>query len=333
MERGEPGQGRGHGADPAMSAAPQLPAGSQLLVAAADWPVEDDDAGQKRRTVGRLAAEDLRPVLQGTLEALGTAADASEYPGSLLLDGLWIDGRIGVLEGNLGKLRLAHCTLAPDEGGITVAGENSRLELAVVRTVSGPIVLSTSGQVLEIDESIVASARDGTDSSKAAIAAPLGAVSVDTTTVFGTTTALTLNASDSLFTGAVQAIRRQTGCVRFSHLPKGSDTARRYQCQPDLALEQRAQEQGLTALDELEAADEQEIRDRLTPAFTSVLHGDPGFAQLALRTADEIRKGAEDGSEMGAFGLLKQPQREANLNAALQEYLRVGLEAGAFFAT
>jgi hypothetical protein len=43
--------------------------------------------------------------------------------------------------------------------------------------------------------------------------------------------------------------------------------------------------------------------------------------------------GAEDGSEMGVFSLLQQPQREANLRIALDEYLRFGLEAGIFFVT
>jgi hypothetical protein len=36
---------------------------------------------------------------------------------------------------------------------------------------------------------------------------------------------------------------------------------------------------------------------------------------------------------MGAFHDLYQPQRKANLNASLSEYLRFGLEAGIFFAS
>ena len=36
---------------------------------------------------------------------------------------------------------------------------------------------------------------------------------------------------------------------------------------------------------------------------------------------------------MGAFSTLKQPQREANLRTALDEYLRFGLEAGAVYVT
>jgi hypothetical protein len=47
-----------------------------------------------------------------------------------------------------------------------------------------------------------------------------------------------------------------------------------------------------------------------------------------LRCATEITTGAENGSEMGAFSFLQQPQRRTNLQTALDEYLRFGLEAG-----
>jgi hypothetical protein len=75
------------------------------------------------------------------------------------------------------------------------------------------------------------------------------------------------------------------------------------------------------------------ILERLQPIFTSDCYGDPGYIQLNQSCANEIRTGAEDGAEMGVFNLLKQPQREANLNVNLEEYLRFGLEAGIFYIT
>jgi len=45
----------------------------------------------------------------------------------------------------------------------------------------------------------------------------------------------------------------------------------------------------------------------------------------------EIQTGAANGAEMGVWNLLQQPQREANLALALDEYLRFGLEAAALF--
>ena len=119
----------------------------------------------------------------------------------------------------------------------------------------------------------------------------------------------------------MNADRRQTGCVRFCSLPSTSHTARRYRCQPDLALV------GVTGPARVA------IRTRLTPQFTSLDFGQPAYAQLSARCASEIVTGAEDESEMGVFRYLQQPQRRANLRAALDEYLRYGLEAGGIEVT
>jgi hypothetical protein len=115
---------------------------------------------------------------------------------------------------------------------------------------------------------------------------------------------------------------RQAGCVRFCYLPAASVTPRRYRCQPDLALQGIADPAAANA-----------IRLRIKPAFTSHEYGQPGYAQLKLTVPSEITEGADDGAEMGAFRFLQQPQREANIRASLDEYLRFGLEAGIFFAT
>jgi len=71
----------------------------------------------------------------------------------------------------------------------------------------------------------------------------------------------------------------------------------------------------------------------MLPSFVSDNYGNPHYAQLTLTTPKEIRAGAEDELEMGAWNFLLQPRREANLRLALDEYLRFGLEAGLFFAT
>jgi len=131
-----------------------------------------------------------------------------------------------------------------------------------------------------------------------------------------------LLASDTIFMGAVVADRRQAGCVRFSYVPPGSEAPRRYRCQPDLALAGIA-----------DPAEREAIKSRLVPSFVSTNYGDPGYAQLGSGAAAEIRTGADDGNEMGAFNFLKNAQRQANLNAAINEYLRFGLQAGFFFAT
>ena len=114
----------------------------------------------------------------------------------------------------------------------------------------------------------------------------------------------------ALGTLPVYAEQVQEGCVRFSFVPHGSHTPRRYRCQP--------------ATDDLAA--------EVLPVFRSLRFGDPAYMSLSRSTSPLIRTGADDGAEMGVFHDLFQPQREANLRARLEEYLRFGLEAGIFFA-
>ena len=83
----------------------------------------------------------------------------------------------------------------------------------------------------------------------------------------------------------------------------------------------------------LPLSEEEPIRIRVRPEFTRTEYGEAAYAQLGQSCAEEIRMGAEDGSEMGVFNLLKQTQREGNLRIELDEYLRFGLEAGIFFVT
>ena len=144
-------------------------------------------------------------------------------------------------------------------------------------------------------------------------------MTVIASTLFGTTAAGRLEASNSLFDGLVSITRRQEGCVRYSYLPAKSTTPRRHRCQPDLVM---------TDLPTAEAARE---AMRVTPAFTRIHFDTPAYGQLTRSTAQEIRTGADNGAEMGVWNLLQQPQREANLALALDEYLRFGLEAAPLF--
>jgi hypothetical protein len=150
--------------------------------------------------------------------------------------------------------------------------------------------------------------------------APGGALALTACTVVGRLHTQRLDASDSLFLAEPPAgadpwlaplwsERRQVGCVRFSYVPPGSRTPRRFHCLPDAA------------------------HPTGVPQHTSLRYGDPGYAQLQRSTPAAIRTGASDESEMGVTHQLYQPQRETNLRLRLDEYLRFGLEAGFFFAT
>ncbi len=69
------------------------------------------------------------------------------------------------------------------------------------------------------------------------------------------------------------------------------------------------------------------------PLFESLRYGDPGYAKLLAQTSDSIRRGADDGAEMGSFHFVLAPQRETDLRVRLQEYMPVGLEFGIFYET
>ena len=143
--------------------------------------------------------------------------------------------------------------------------------------------------------------------------------------------------SEVIFTDRVRAVRRQVGCVRFSFVSPGSQTPRRFRCQPELAItaavEQAQEEVGRMLDPAKEEAITLQTLGRLSPTFTSTRYSDPAYGQASLTCPAEIQTGAEDGSEMGAFSFLKQPQRTANLQSNLEEYLRFGLEAGIFYVT
>lgn len=144
---------------------------------------------------------------------------------------------------------------------------------------------------------------------------------LERTTILGAVRVRTLSASNVLFNDVALAERRQSGCVRFSFVADGSRLPRRYRCQPDLALEGVPNEEREVTL------------ARLRPAFTSTHYGQPAYAQLSRTCPIELRTGADDGSEMGVFSHLRQPQREANLRIRVAEYLPFGLNSGVVFVT
>ena len=177
---------------------------------------------------------------------------------------------------------------------------------------------------LRSDRPAIAASENGGD--------PGPSTTLERTTVFGAVHVDELVlASEAIITDSVRAERRQTGFVRFSYMPEGSRTPRRFRCQPDLAIH-RALEAASKTRPSLTPAEQDRIRNqvrtRVVPSFTSVHYGEPGYAQLSWTGAEEILTGAEDENEMGAFNFLQQAQRIQSLRVSLDEYLRLGLEAG-----
>lgn len=276
-----------------------------------------------------------RPFIKGDIEGRGTAPGASEVPGELTLNGLLIDGGLRCPDGNLGSISLSHCTLVSKRGGIAVdpaaspGQRRSLLSISLDHAISGPIIAgapedSRLGAITVMDS--IMDSLGGT-----AIRARGAAAEIERSTVFGGSRVGSIKASNSIFTGSVRVKRQQEGCVRYCYLPLTHGTVlRRYLCQPDLALSTGGNKITACTWIQVPEADRLILR-RVVPVFHSHVYGEPGYGMLLEACAREITTGADDGAEMGAFNVIKRPQREANLRAALEEYLRFGLEAGLFY--
>ncbi len=72
---------------------------------------------------------------------------------------------------------------------------------------------------------------------------------------------------------------------------------------------------------------------RIKPRLNSLRYGTATYCQLSDDCAPEIKRGAEDESEMGVFYHLYQPQREANLTVRLKEYTPAGMDVGIIYAS
>ncbi|HSL00261.1 MAG TPA: hypothetical protein VK869_07970 [Rubrobacteraceae bacterium] len=293
-------------------------------IAAGDGIVEISDSGRYEGTleidaggshVELRAADGRRPILdlEGALEIKGQAG------AEVTLNGLLISGGALKVSGDLRRLRLVHCTLVPGiqftPDGAPERGSEPSLciggvEVEIDRCILGGLRIQAGGAV-RITDSVL----DATDTNNVAYAAangPGGRLRIENSTVIGSVNTEVLElASNTIFLGRVTARRKQEGCVRFSFLPLDSEVPRKHRCHPRSQSEAR----------------------RVRPQFTSLRYGDPGYCQLGRYCAAEIRRGADDESEMGAFHDLFAPQREANLRARLDEYLRFGLEAGVLYAT
>ncbi|NUK70705.1 hypothetical protein HRW23_08105 [Streptomyces lunaelactis] len=280
------------------------------------------------------AAEGTRPVIR-LLDWYSNRPDALNIRAQegcegdaprIVLDGLLITGRGLNVTGPVGAVVLRHCTLipgwslepqcephSPEEPSLVL--DRTTACVSIERSILGTIeVIGDEVNHDPLPIHIRDSFLDATGHDLPALSAPdcrhaHAVLHAHRTTVIGEvhTHAVEI-AENSIFTGRMQVVRRGIGCVRFSYVPPLSRTPRRHRCQPDLVGRTNAQ--------------------LVRPLFTSERYGTPAYGQLAAGCAEEIRRGAEDGSEMGAFHDLYQPQREDSLRARLAEYAPAGTDAG-----
>jgi hypothetical protein len=237
----------------------------------------------------------------------------------------------------LAHLGLTHCTLVPG-WGLTPQGEPQLgaqptlvaavggLQVVIQKSILGPIWSAPLVTATLSDSILDATAR--TEMAYAALdgASSGGALTLTGCTVVGKVRCTLLSlVSDSIIWAALSeadlwtsppsqrpfplwADRKQEGCVRFSFIPETTAIPRQFECV--------MQGPGLPA-----------------PLFISLRYGDPGYGKLFASTADVVRRGADDGGEMGAFHFVLAPLRETDLRTRMQEYVPVGLEYGIFYET
>ncbi len=272
----------------------------------------------ENRAIELRAATGRRPLLQlgGPLTVRGRAGSAFSLNGLLVAGGHILAPQAN---SELRRLSIVHSTLVPghgltEDGAATDPGEPSLLvrrvgaEVAIERSITGPLRIGDASSATVVDSVVDAGAPDGRAYSAATgPMTPGGALAIEASTVIGDIRCASLSASNAILLGTVRVVRRQEGCLRFSFAPLDSTTPRRYRCQPTT-----------------------DPGGGNFPSFTSLRYGAAAYGQLSARTPDAIRRGADDESEMGAYHFLFQPQRESDLVTRLDEYLRVGLQAGIF---
>jgi hypothetical protein len=233
-----------------------------------------------------------------------------------------------VSQNQLGKLGLTHTTLVPGlalttngaaqfPGQASLEGELAGLQVTIQKSILGEMLVHELANVSLADSILDACGLTGVAYANLDGASGGASLTLQGCTVFGKvhTTLLALM-SDSIvwaglaagdsWTAPLTADRKQQGCVRFSYLPAGAVVPRQFECV-------------------------QQKQNAPQPMFYSMRYGDPHYAKLWPSTDDSIRRGADDGGEMGAFHFVLVPLRETDLLVRIQEYIPVGLEFGIFY--
>jgi hypothetical protein len=304
------------------------------------------------------AAERTRPVVR-LVDNRADQSDALLIAGRagsrVVLDGLLVVGRgvvvralheeEGPVAPDLCDVTLRHCTLVPgwtlhcdceprrpSEPSVVLDGTTATLRIAysivgAIQVVADEV--RTDPVAIAISDSIV----DATGPERLAIGSASGgvafaALTLARVTVVGEvrTHAIDL-AENAIFTSEVFVARRQRGCVRYSYVPYGSRTPRRHRCQPDAAL--ATIDPALTG--PARDAEVERVVGCVQPQFDSLRYGRPDYCRLVAACGEQIRRGADDESEMGAYHGLYEPQREASLRVRLDEHTPVGMQGGIIF--
>ena len=132
-----------------------------------------------------------------------------------------------------------------------------------------------------------------------ALEAPEGSVTLDRCTVGGRCEVRVVEASEVIFDDTVVVDDRFKGCVRYSRVTSDSVLPHQHHVTTDTPVR-----------------------------YVSLNRHDPAWRRLRADCDPAVRKGAESGTEMGAFGEALMAQRREAFEQRLAEYTPAGLVTG-----
>lgn len=253
------------------------------------------------------AANLQRPFVRLTGDWSFTSAPGVEA--TLAIDGLWIgDGGGGaaiVIRGTWRKVELRWTTLDP--GGTDADGnpilpvpifvEGQVDELVIDHSIASRVATRFGGVIdrIHVADSILDST--AAPAPGVAIALTPGTVTLRRVTVLGGVDVERLDASEALITGTVDVTDTQVGCFRFSSAPAGSRLPHPYRWVPWSG----------------------------GAVFSSTRFGDAGYTWLAQSAPEALRRGGENGAEIGVWNSALVSIKEDSLLRKVDEYLPFGL--------
>lgn len=262
------------------------------LVESATWPEErlvfpPSPPGLERELVIR-AADRARPVVR--LAADSDPGTASYHRLSFL--GIGFEGAALDLPPSE-RLDMQHCSLLSEQTPMSarlLAGGT----LTVDRCLMARVSVSGGSRVV-----VLRSVLDAGAPASDALVAEGHHASVDRSTVVGALRVRSLDASESIFEGAMVIDDRFRGCVRYCRVPPGALLPRRHRCIEGTRV------------------------DLLSRRRT-----DAAYARISERAPSELRTGAADGGELGVFHDAGWGPLIDAVRTRLAEYTPAGLRTG-----
>jgi hypothetical protein len=269
-----------------------------------------------------VAQTGMRPVLRWTMPGSWTVTG---HAGSLILQGLWLQGGDLVIAGNWDSVTLRLCTIDPGTAdpqnpgqvlsgidGVKLAPSHIYIDgqvatLTVQNCITGPIAARNGAfKNLVVNNSILQAMPPDT----AALQSDAGSAALSRTTVLGRINLHELSASECILDDVATVENSQAGCVRFSTLALGHNLHAPYRCATVAPVSSILESRGF---------------------------GDPNYARVSagadlaiiadLNTmpAPSVLYGAANGAQPGAFCAEQKALTQRGLAAKLEEYAPISL--------